>query len=125
MQPVVHATTRTPGPSTVEPVVNECRKPMSPLSSALCTSISGTSLPKFTRISNGLFAVSDRGSDGGVGFRSGIAGGADCGADFGDFTVFGDGDFTGFADFADFAPFAALPGFADFDRLAFFATFLA
>ncbi len=29
MQPVVQATTRTPGPSTAEPVVNECRKPMS------------------------------------------------------------------------------------------------
>src|SRR5688572_26785848 len=58
MQPVVHATTRTPGPSTVEPVVNECRKPMSPLSSALCTSVSGSSFERFTRISNGLFASS-------------------------------------------------------------------
>src|SRR5262245_36965414 len=56
MQPVVQATTRTPGPSTVEPVVNECRKPMSPLSSALWTSVSGTSFARFTRSSNGLFA---------------------------------------------------------------------
>src|SRR5262245_10104643 len=56
MQPVVHATTRTPGPSTVDPVVNECKKPMSPLSSALCTSVSGMSFARFTRISNGLFA---------------------------------------------------------------------
>src|SRR5689334_5214906 len=58
MQPVVHATTRTPGPSTVEPVVNECRKPMSPLSRALLTSVSGSSFERFTRISNGLFASS-------------------------------------------------------------------
>ena len=34
MQPAVQATTRTPGPSTAEPVVNECRKPMSPVASA-------------------------------------------------------------------------------------------
>ncbi len=34
MQPVVQATTRTPGPSTAEPVVKECRKPMSPEASA-------------------------------------------------------------------------------------------
>src|SRR6187431_806722 len=61
MQPVVHATTRTPGPSTVEPVVNECRKPMSPLSSALFTSVSGRSFERFTRISNGLFASSGLG----------------------------------------------------------------
>ena len=47
MQPAVHATTRTPGPSTVEPVVNECRKPMSPVASAVRTSVSGTSLPRF------------------------------------------------------------------------------
>src|SRR5215510_5357353 len=58
MHPVVHATTRTPGPSTVEPVVNECRKPMSPVASAVLTSISGTSLPRSTRSSNGLFASS-------------------------------------------------------------------
>jgi hypothetical protein len=38
MQPVVHATTRTPGPSTAEPVVKECRKPMSPVASAVRTS---------------------------------------------------------------------------------------
>ena len=30
MHPAVHATTRTPGPSTVDPVVKEWRKPMSP-----------------------------------------------------------------------------------------------
>ena len=35
MQPAVQATTRTPGPSTAEPVVNECRKPMSPVASAV------------------------------------------------------------------------------------------
>src|SRR5262245_13922582 len=57
MHPVVHATTRTPGPSTAEPVVNECRNPMSPVSSAPRTSVSGTSSPRFTRISNGLFAA--------------------------------------------------------------------
>ena len=58
MQPVVQATTRTPGPSTVEPVVNECRNPMSPVASAVRTSDSGTSLPRLTRSSNGLFASS-------------------------------------------------------------------
>src|SRR6187431_1435548 len=58
MQPVVHATTRTPGPSTAEPVVNECRKPMSPFASALCTSVSGTPSPRCTRRSNGLRAAS-------------------------------------------------------------------
>ena len=46
MQPVVHATTRTPGPSTAEPVVKEWRNPMSPVASALRTSASGTSLPE-------------------------------------------------------------------------------
>ena len=30
MQDVVQATRRMPGPSTAEPVVKECRKPMSP-----------------------------------------------------------------------------------------------
>src|SRR5215471_8249789 len=59
MQPAVHATTRTPGPSTADPVVNECRKPMSPLASADRTSVSGTSLPRSTRNSNGLVASSD------------------------------------------------------------------
>ena len=44
MQPVVHATTRTPGPSTVEPVVNECRNPMSPVARAVRTSDSGQGL---------------------------------------------------------------------------------
>src|SRR6267142_6296493 len=57
-QPVVHATTRTPGPSTVEPVVNECRKPMSPVANALRTSDSGTPRPRCTRSSKGLFACS-------------------------------------------------------------------
>src|SRR5215204_4688896 len=58
MQPVVHATTRTPGPSTAEPVVNECRNPMSPVASAARTSVSGTPLPRLTRSSNGLLAAS-------------------------------------------------------------------
>ena len=60
MQPAVQATTRTPGPSTAEPVVNECRKPMSPVASAVRTSVSGTSSPRSTRSSNGLFASSGR-----------------------------------------------------------------
>src|SRR3954471_7861510 len=59
MQPAVQATTRTPGPSTVDPVVNEWRKPMSPVRSAVRTSDSGTSLPRLTRSSYGLFAASD------------------------------------------------------------------
>src|SRR6185369_16055006 len=58
MQPAVHATTRTPGPSTVAPVVNECRKPMSPVLSAVRTSDSGTPWPRLTRSSYGLFAAS-------------------------------------------------------------------
>src|SRR6516164_732184 len=58
MQPVVQPTTRTPGPSTAEPVVKECMKPMSPCASAVRTSVSGTSLPRSTRRSNGLFASS-------------------------------------------------------------------
>ena len=58
MHPAVHATTRTPGPSTVDPVVNECRNPMSPVASAVRTSDSGTFLPWSTRSSNGLFASS-------------------------------------------------------------------
>src|SRR5688572_3193782 len=58
MHAVVHATSRMPGPSTAEPVVNECRKPMSPLLSAERTSMSPTSSPRWTRISNGLFASS-------------------------------------------------------------------
>src|SRR6056297_950426 len=29
-QPVVHSTNRTPGPSTTEPVWNECTKPLAP-----------------------------------------------------------------------------------------------
>src|SRR4029453_18390263 len=56
MQPAVHATTRTPGPSTVAPVVKEWRKPMSPVASAERTSASGTFLPRSTRSSNGLVA---------------------------------------------------------------------
>src|SRR6185436_9109732 len=58
MQPAVHATTRTPGPSTVAPVVNECRNPTSPLASAVRMSDSGTCLPRPTRSSNGLAASS-------------------------------------------------------------------
>src|SRR4051794_40224603 len=58
MHPDVHATTRTPGPSTVEPVVKEWRKPMSPVASAIRTSASGTFLLMPTRSSNGLFASS-------------------------------------------------------------------
>src|SRR5687768_1330652 len=56
MQPLVHATTRTPGPSTAAPVVNECRNPTSPLASAARTSPSGTEAPRSTRSSNGLAA---------------------------------------------------------------------
>src|SRR5262245_44338139 len=58
MQPAVQATTRTPGPSTAEPVVKEWRNPMSPVASAVRTSASATSLPRSTRSSNGLFAAS-------------------------------------------------------------------
>src|SRR6188508_1543957 len=58
MQPVVHATTRTPGPSTADPVVKECRNPISPDASALRTSESGTFRPRSTRSSYGLFAAS-------------------------------------------------------------------
>src|SRR4051812_18235905 len=58
MQPVVHATTRTPGPSTADPVVNECRNPMSPEARALRTVDSGTFRPRSTRSSKGSFAVS-------------------------------------------------------------------
>src|SRR6478672_10959192 len=58
MQPLVQATTRTPGPSTADPVVNEWRKPISPEASALRTWVSGTFRPRSTRSSNGLFAVS-------------------------------------------------------------------
>src|SRR5215207_7911550 len=58
MHPVVHATTRMPGPSTAEPVVNECRKPMSPVASAVRTSVSGTLSPRPTRSSYGLRASS-------------------------------------------------------------------
>src|SRR6185369_9893761 len=58
MQPVVHATMRTPGPSTVDPVVKECRNPMSPLASASRTLCSGTASPRWTRSSNGLRASS-------------------------------------------------------------------
>src|SRR5688572_23179748 len=58
MHAVVQATRRIPGPSTAEPVVNECRKPMSPVLSAVRTSVSPTSSPRWTRISYGLFASS-------------------------------------------------------------------
>src|SRR4051812_11940828 len=56
MQAVVQATRRMPGPSTAEPVVNEWRKPMSPVRSAVRTSVSATPSPRLTRISNGLAA---------------------------------------------------------------------
>src|SRR5262245_44465000 len=59
MQPAVHATTRTPGPSTADPVVNECRNPISPLASEARTVVSVMSFPRSTRSSNGLFASSD------------------------------------------------------------------
>src|SRR6185436_3130153 len=59
MHPAVHATTRTPGPSTAEPVVYECRNPMSPLASASRTLCSGTASPRCTRSSKGLFAASE------------------------------------------------------------------
>src|SRR6185503_149619 len=82
MQPVVQATTRTPGPSTVEPVVNEWRNPMSPEASASFTVCSGTSSPRSTRSSNGLAAPSDaRGADSwlvlGIAFPSTVEGAAD------------------------------------------------
>src|SRR4030095_9981679 len=59
MQPAVHATRRTPGPSTVDPVVKEWRNPTSPLARAARTAASGTSLPRPTRSSYGLSAASD------------------------------------------------------------------
>src|SRR3954469_24047752 len=59
MQPEVQATTRTPGPSTAEPVVKEWRNPRSPLASASRTVCSGTPSPRWTRSSYGLLASSD------------------------------------------------------------------
>src|SRR5215510_12321626 len=59
MQPLVQPTTRTPGPSTVDPDVNECRNPMSPVASAVRTSDSGTVRPRLTRSSNGFSAASE------------------------------------------------------------------
>src|ERR1700747_685520 len=56
MHPVVQPTTRMPGPSTADPVVNECKNPISPRASAVRTSVSGTSLPRSPRRSKGLFA---------------------------------------------------------------------
>src|SRR5262245_53901604 len=64
LQPAVQATTRTPGPSTAEPVINECRKPTSPLSRDFLTNDSGTLLLWFTRSSNGLLASKESGGDG-------------------------------------------------------------
>ena len=64
LQPAVQATTRTPGPSTAEPVVNECRKPTSPVSIDFLTNDSCTPALWFTRSSNGLFASSESGGDG-------------------------------------------------------------
>src|SRR5262249_44443661 len=65
MQPAVQATSRTPGPSTADPVVKEWRKPMSPLASAERTSVSGTCAPSFTRSSYGLRAEREAGGSGG------------------------------------------------------------
>src|SRR4051812_38882613 len=62
MHPVVQATTRTPGPPTADPVVNECRNPISPDARALRTSVSGMPRPRSTRSSNGLFAASGVGA---------------------------------------------------------------
>src|SRR5262245_6204900 len=61
MQPDVQMTTRTPGPSTVAPVVNEWTNPMSPVASAARTSVSGTCAPRSTRSSYGLLASSGGG----------------------------------------------------------------
>src|SRR4051812_26240105 len=58
MHPDVHPTTRTPGPSTVAPVVNECRNPTSPLATAARSSASETRGARLTRSSNGLVASS-------------------------------------------------------------------
>src|SRR5687767_10821219 len=58
MQPAVQATTRTPGPSTVAPVVKECRNPTSPLATAARRSGSATCALRFRRSSNGLLASS-------------------------------------------------------------------
>src|SRR5438067_12913339 len=68
MQPLVHATRRTPGPSTVDPVVNEWRNPISPVASATRTSASGTAVPRLTRSSNGFFGAS------GVDVTAGVSG---------------------------------------------------
>src|SRR4051812_24469925 len=70
MHPLVQATTRMPGPSTAEPVVNEWRKPMSPFASAWRTSSWGTCRPRPTRNSYGLCASS---AAGGTAWPSGIA----------------------------------------------------
>ena len=48
-QPLSQATTRIPGPSTAEPVVNEWTKPQSPLSSASRMPVSPTFSPSETR----------------------------------------------------------------------------
>src|SRR5262245_4122780 len=71
MQPAVQPTRRTPGPSTVEPVVKECRKPRSPVASAARTSASGAWRPRSVRSSNGLRAAS--GVDAGVVSGTGLA----------------------------------------------------
>src|SRR4051812_38557579 len=67
MHAVVQATRRRPGPSTADPVVNECRKPRSPVFSADRTSVSGRLSPKWTRISNGDFASRETVSGAGCG----------------------------------------------------------
>ena len=67
LQPAVHATTRTPGPSTADPVVNECRKPMSPVSSAAAhVGLRNIARRGSTRRSNGLVASSGAPADGRV-----------------------------------------------------------
>src|SRR5690242_1592940 len=61
MQPVVHASTRTLGSSSVLLAVHAWRKPMSPLSRALCPYVSGTPFDRLTRFPYGLFATSGAG----------------------------------------------------------------
>ena len=60
MQPARPRDDAHAGPVDGEPVVKECRKPMSPVASAVRTSVSGTSLPRSTRSSNGLCRLERR-----------------------------------------------------------------
>src|SRR5262245_56535530 len=64
LHPAVQATTRIPGPSTAEPVVNECRKPTSPDSIDFLMNDSFAPALWFTRSSNGLLASSGSGDGG-------------------------------------------------------------